>query len=153
VLRSCLIGLIVVISAGLAEAAGAPGGVASAGLEEADRLAQQGQIDQALALYRELSARQPEAATVHARVAGMLLLKQEYAAAVPRFQTAIGLGPEKNAEAFIGLGVAYLHLGRYGPARAALTEARRLKPESAADIDQLLAWLDRRSSDPGSPNR
>jgi Flp pilus assembly protein TadD len=83
----------------------------------------------------------------------MLLLKQEYAEAIRSFQIAIGLDAEDNAEAFIGLGIAYLHLGQYGAARAALTEARRLKPESGSDIDQLLAWLDGRSPGPQADHR
>ncbi len=152
-MRLRLLAFVALSTAGLVQAEGGMETAAGAGLEEADRLARQGEIDGALAVYRELSDSQPDSARVHARTGGMLLLKQDYAEAVRRFQLAIGLDPESSAEAFIGLGIGYLHLGQYGPARAALTEARRLKPESAADLDQLVAWLDGRTSGPEVSHR
>jgi len=144
-MRLCLIAFIAAITSGLLQAQGALSTASASGLEEAERLARAGEIDAALAVYRELSDSQPESAAVHARMGGMLLLKQDYAEAIRRFQIAIGLDADNSAEAFIGLGIAYMHLGQYGAARAALTEARRLKPESASDLDQLMAWLDGRS--------
>ena len=145
-MKTYLLAFIAVIGAGSVQGGGEVAGSTVAGLAQAERLAGQGQIEAALAVYRQLSDREPGSARLHARVGGMLLLKQEYAAAVDSFQTAIGLDPENNAEAFIGLGIAYVHLGHYGPARAALSEARRLKPRMAADLDQLVAWLDGRSA-------
>jgi Flp pilus assembly protein TadD len=141
-MRLYLLAFIAVVSVGPVQAGGSVVGSDTAGLVQAERFAREGKIDQALAIYRELSDREPRSARLHARVGGMLLLKQEYAAAVNRFQTAIGLDPDNDGEAFIGLGIAYVHLGQYGPARAALKEARRLKPQAAADLDQLVAWLD-----------
>lgn len=152
-IKPYLMAFVVLMAVGLAEAGGAMGLAAGARLEQADRLARQGQIDAALTVYRELSDSQPDSARVHARVGGMLLLKQDYADAVRSFQTAIGLDSEHNAEAFIGLGIAYLHQGKYGPARAALAQARRLRPDSAADVDQLMAWLDGRTSGPEGNHR
>jgi len=152
-MRLCLIAFLAAISTGWVQALGAVDTAPATGLEKADRLAREGQVDRALAAYRELSGSQPASARVHARTGGMLLLKQEYAEAIRSFQIAIGLDAENNAEAFIGLGIAYLHLGQYGAARAALTEARRLKPESGSDIDQLLAWLDGRSPGPQADHR
>ena len=137
---------LIVLIAGLAAAAGPLRSASETGLERAERLTREGRVDSALAVYRELSESQPDTAVVHARVGGMLLLKQNYAEAIRSFQIAIGLDPENNGSAFIGLGIAYLHMGQYGAARAALMEARRLKPESAADLEQLVAWLDSRTS-------
>ena len=56
-----------------------------------------------------------------------------------------------NADAFVGMAVAYLHSGDYALARAALEEARRLAPEKGAQIDQVLAYLDRRSGEAIAP--
>lgn len=152
-MRPYLIAFVLAVAAGLAQAGGVVEAASEAGLAEAGRLARDGQIDAALAVYRALSESQPESAAVHARMGGMLLLKQDYAEAVRNFQIAIGLDPENNGEAFVGLGIAYLHLGQYGPARAALTEARRLKPESAADLEQVVAWLDGRTSNSEGSHR
>ena len=138
---------LIVLIAGLAAAAGPLRSASGTELEGAERLTREGRVDSALAVYRELSESQPDSAVVHARLGGMLLLKQNYAEAIRSFQIAIGLEPENSGSAFIGLGIAYLHLGQYGPARAALMEARRLKPESAADLEQLVVWLDSRTAD------
>ncbi|MGD8615288.1 MAG: tetratricopeptide repeat protein [Gammaproteobacteria bacterium] len=144
-MRLYLLAFMAVICVGSAQADGYATGPSELELAQAERLAQQGEIDRALAVYRELSEEAPRSARLHARVGGMLLLKQEYAAAVNRFQTAIGLDLENNGDAFIGLGIAYVHLGQYGPARAALNEARSRKPQAAADLDQLVAWLEGRA--------
>ena len=138
---------LIVLIAGLAAAAGPLRSASGTELEGAERLTREGRVDSALAVYRELSESQPDSAVVHARLGGMLLLKQNYAEAIRSFQIAIGLEPENSGSAFIGLGIAYLHLGQYGPARAALMEARRLNPESAADLEQLVVWLDSRTAD------
>lgn len=147
-MRLCLIVLMALVTSILVPGGGVAGSAVESDLAAADRLAQEGHIDAALAAYRALSNGAPQTARLHARVAGMLLLKQDYAAAIGRFQKAIGLDHANSGEAFIGLGLAYLHLGQYGPARAALGEARRLKPASAPDIDELLAWLDARNTGP-----
>ena len=152
-MRAYLFAFVAGIGAGLVQADAALETALETGVEEADGLAREGHIDSALAAYRALSDRQPDSAVVHTRMGGMLLLKRHYAGAVRSFQVAIGLDPENSGAAFVGLGIAYLHLGQYGPASAALVEARRLRPGSAADLDQLLAWLDGRASAPENSQR
>ena len=148
-MRPYLIAFLAVITAGLVLAQqGVAFTTTENGLEQAERLASAGQLDGALAAYRELSEQQPDSARLHTRMGGMLLLKQDYQQAIRSFQTAIGLDAENGGEAYVGLGIAYIHLGRYGPARAALTEARRLKPGSEADLDRLMVWLDGRTPGP-----
>lgn len=142
-----LLVLLAALGAGLVQAAAPPFGSADAGLAEVDRLAGDGQIDAALQLCGELAQSMPGSAPLHTRLGGLLLLKQDYPAAIRSFQTAIGQAAEGSTGAFIGMGMAYLHLGQYGPARAALEEARRLKPAAAPDLDRVLAWLDSRAVD------
>lgn len=113
-------------------------------LAQADAQAREGQFDKALAGYREVLAQKGESAVVHTRLGGMWLVKQDYRQAVGSFKTAIGLDAGNAGEAFIGLGIAYLHLGQYGLSRAALNEARERKPDAAGDIERLTAWLDGR---------
>jgi cytochrome c-type biogenesis protein CcmH/NrfG len=74
------------------------------------------------------------------------LLAQRYDLAIDQFQQAAAIDAN-NAGAFIGLGVAYLHQGRAGPAKAALTEARRLAPDKAADIDRLIDSIEEAAGD------
>jgi tetratricopeptide (TPR) repeat protein len=144
-----LLVFLAVLGAGPVQGAAPPLSSAATGLAEVDRLAGEGQLDAALDLCGELAQSMPGSAPVHTRLGGLLLLKQDYPAAIRSFQTAIGRDAEGSAGAFIGMGMAYLHLGQYVPARAALQEARRLKPAAASDLDRVLAWLDSRVGDSG----
>ena len=149
-MRTYVVALVaVMLGAGLFQAQGFVDVSSPGELSHAQQLAAEGQVDEALAAYLALSASQPDSAMIHSRIGGMYLLKQDYAASITHFQRAIGLDAEGSSEAFIGLGIAYLHQGNYGPARAALGEARRLKPESTADLDALVSWLDARRSATG----
>lgn len=143
-----LMACLALLAAGWIQAGGMLDTTPETRLGEADRLARAGQVDEALAEYRRLAGTPAEDAALYARMGGMQLMKQDYSGAIESFQTAIGLDGSGNGEAFIGLGIAYLHLGKYGPARAALTEARRIKPEAAADLDHLVVWLDARGANP-----
>ena len=117
-------------------------------LEAGERASQAGNLDEALAAYRQAVADEPGSALAHTRLGGILLLKQQYAGAIGSFKTAIGLDSD-NADAFIGLGIAFLHQGEYGLARAALAEALQRKPSRKQEIDQVLVWLDAREG--GAP--
>lgn len=112
-------------------------------LQQAQARAEAGDIAEATGLYRQAIAAMPDSAEAHAGLGGMLLVSAHYAEAIGQFQKAIGLQAE-NHRAFIGLSVAYLHRGQYGPARAALTEAQRLAPAKAQEIAPIIAWIDRR---------
>ncbi|MGE5320001.1 MAG: tetratricopeptide repeat protein [Hyphomicrobiaceae bacterium] len=112
-------------------------------LELGARQTQTGNLDDALATYRQAVAAEPRSSIAHTRLGGVLLLRQQHGESIGQFKTAIGLDPA-NADAFVGLGMAYLHQGRYPLARAALAEALRLKPSRRQEIDQVLAWLDGR---------
>lgn len=109
-----------------------------------DRYAERGQIAEAIDQYREVLRRDPRSVQAHMKLAGMELLAGHYTESIQLFQASIGLDPS-NAKAFVGLAMAYLHLGQYGAARAALAEAKRLDPVKQPDIDGILVWLDARS--------
>ena len=118
---------------------------AESAFEAGERLAQAGDLDGALAAYQQAVAADPKSAPAQARLGGMFLLKQQYSDAIRTFKTAIALD-SGNADAFVGLGMGYLHLGQYDLARAALTEARARKPEKTQQIDEVIAWIDARES-------
>ena len=75
------------------------------------------------------------------------MLGQRYDNAISQFQQAIGLDAN-NASAFIGMGIAYLHSNRLGAAKAALGEAKRLVPDKANQIDDLINRVEQRSGVP-----
>jgi len=45
------------------------------------------------------------------------------------------------------MGIAYLHSDRLSAAKAALGEARRLDPDKAAQIDDLISRINQRSGE------
>lgn len=113
----------------------------------AQQKAEAGDIRGALEVYAQLAELQPGSSEVFARLGGMQLLDQRYAAAVQSFQRAISLGGV-STRSFIGLGMAYLHMGQLGPARAAFVEARSRGPANPGEIDKVIAWIDGRNSTP-----
>ena len=118
---------------------------AETALEAGERLAAAGDLGGALAASREAVEQEPTSAVAQTRLGGLQLLTQHYSDAIRSFKTAIGLDAA-NADAFVGLGMSYLHLGQYDLARAALTEARARKPEKTQQIDEVIAWIDARES-------
>jgi hypothetical protein len=78
----------------------------------------------------------------------MQLLDQRYSDAVKSFQRAISLGGQ-GTRSFIGMGMAYLHMGQMGPARGAFVEAKARGTGDSKDIDHIIAWIDQRNS--GTP--
>lgn len=131
------------VGVGMAETAGAG---RAATLADGERLATAGDLRGALAVYRDLATADPTSAEAFARLGGMQLLDQRYREAISSFQRAITLGDD-GARPFVGLGMAYLHIGMLGPARAALVEART-RSASTADVDSLIAWIDARDPAP-----
>jgi tetratricopeptide (TPR) repeat protein len=116
---------------------------ASGTLADGQQKAAAGDIEGALTIYRELTESQPESYEAFAHLGGMQLLDQRYSDAVESFQRAISLGDD-GTRSFIGMGMAYLHMGQLGPARAAFVEARDRGTENSADVDGIISWIDSR---------
>lgn len=114
-------------------------------LEDGQAKAAAGDIKGALAVFETMTREQPDSAEAFAHLGGMQLLDQRYRDAVRSFQQAVSLGAE-DARAFIGMGMAYLHLGELGPARAALVEAQNRGTARPAEIAELIAWIDQRGA-------
>jgi tetratricopeptide (TPR) repeat protein len=113
-------------------------------LEQSYQQSSAGDLDAALNTLQEAVEKAPDSSLVHTRLGGVRVLRQEYDAGIKHFQRAIMLD-QRNAVAFIGMAVAYLHLGQYSLARAALDEAGRLDPSKQAQIDRVLSWIDQRT--------
>ena len=116
--------------------------------EAARANAASGDIQGALQIYQDLTRQHPESAEAFAHLGGMQLLDQRYQDAVRSFQQAVTLGDE-TARSFIGMGMAYLHLGQLGPARAAFVEAQQRGSDRPDDIADIIAWIDARDPTQG----
>lgn len=127
----------------LAVSAGA-GGAQEELLRQGERQLGEGRIAEALATLQRAVEQDPGSSLAFTRLGGAQVLDQQYAAGIDSFKRAIALDAE-NADAFIGMAIAYIHSARYSLARAALMEARELDPAKEGDIDKLIAWLDQRA--------
>ncbi|MGB5736944.1 MAG: tetratricopeptide repeat protein [Thiohalocapsa sp.] len=108
---------------------------------------QNNDIDGAIATLTKAIEQEPNSSLAHTRLGGAYLLGQRYDNAIGQFQQAIGLDAN-NASAFIGMGIAYLHSNRLGAAKAALGEGKRLAPDTANQIDDLINRVEQRSGVP-----
>ena len=104
-----------------------------------------GEIDAGLARFRQAAEQDPESVLARTRIGGALMLEQEYTQAIEAFRSAIALDGE-TAPAFVGMAIAYLHLGDYSLARASLQEARRIDPSKGEKIDEILGWIEQREA-------
>ena len=104
-----------------------------------------GQIDAALTDLRQAVAVDAASSLAQTRLGGALLLHQDYGQAIDAFRVAISLSAN-NADAFIGMAIAYLHGGDYALARASLEEAGRIDPAKRVKIAELIAAIDQRET-------
>jgi len=110
----------------------------------------EGRVDEAIATLSNAVAADPKSSQAYTRLGGARLVKQEFSAAIGDFRSALAADPN-NADAFIGMALAYLHSADYALARAALGEARRLAPDKAPKIDEVLTYMDQREGSAGLP--
>ena len=110
----------------------------------------EGKADEAIATLEQAVAVDPKSSQAYTRLGGARLVKQEFSAAIGDFRSALAADPS-NADAFIGMALAYLHGADYALARAALGEARRLAPDKAAKIDEVLTYMDQREAGVAPP--
>ena len=107
-----------------------------------------GQIEEAIVTLQQAVAVDPGSSLAYTRLGGAQILHQEYEAGIASFKQAISLDG-KNADAFVGMAVAYLHTSRFALARAALEEAKGIDPAKQVKVDELIAWIDERTMKDG----
>jgi Tfp pilus assembly protein PilF len=105
------------------------------------------QLEQAEQTLQSAINKAPDSSLAYTRLGGVRVLRQQYSAGIQDFQQAIMLD-QHNATAFVGLAVAYLHMGQQGLAKAALQEAVRLDPSKKPEVDKVLAWIEQRNITP-----
>ena len=112
-------------------------------LEQGQQQLDAGDLDQALTSFQLVVEHDPQSTIGYTRLGGVQILRQEYRSGIQSFQTAVLLD-QNNSDAFVGMALAYIHLGQYSLARASLQEAQRVGPDRKAEIDKVLAWIDQR---------
>lgn len=114
-------------------------------MEKGQQQLDAGELEQALLTFQQVVVEDPTSSVGYTRLGGVRLLRQEYRAGVESFQRAITLD-QQNAEAFVGMALAYLHLGQYQLARESLKQAQLLDPAKTEEIERVMAWIDQRST-------
>ena len=112
-------------------------------LEQADLAWSKDDLEGAEKLFLEAVANATDGEPA-LRLGGFYLGQNRLAEAVERFQEAITVGlpgEPMQARAFVGMGIAYLHLGQRALARAALEEALRVDPSREEQVRALLDEL------------
>jgi len=112
-------------------------------LQRGETLLNEGKLPEALEILQQAVVADPNSSRAFQRLGGAQFMSQDYAGSILSFQRAIRLDAN-NAEAFIGMGMAYLHSCRYGLARSALEEAKHIDPAKQPKIDEIITWLDQR---------
>ncbi len=109
----------------------------------------EGRVADALSTLEQAVAADPKSSLAYTRLGGAQLLHQDHASAIGSFRQAIMLDGN-NADAFVGMAMAYLHGGDYALARAALEEAKRIDPAKQAKIDEVIAYINGREASGGA---
>ncbi|MBO0615314.1 tetratricopeptide repeat protein [Thiothrix fructosivorans] len=111
-------------------------------MAEAEKASVGGDWEKATTLYRQAVEKDPNSSLALSRLAGSLMASQKYGESISVFQQAIGKD-QKNASAFIGMGISYLHLGRYNATQAAFAEAKKLQPDKK-ELDEVITWVEKK---------
>jgi len=131
--------LIAVLGAGCVIAAHAE---SAAGLvAKGDKHWAESRFEPAQQSFEAAVAAEPRSAETLLRLAGFQLSRQQLEAGIASYKRVIGLDG-KNARAWMGLGIAYLHTGRRELAKAAFDEAVRIDPRKQEKLGPLIAKLD-----------
>jgi tetratricopeptide (TPR) repeat protein len=132
-----LLAALLLAGCGFAAQAGA---AADSLLAQADKHWAEGRLEPAQKAFEAAVAAEPAATEPRLRLAGFQLSRQQMAAAIANYQRVLGADP-KNAKAWMGIGLAYLHTGKQELALAAFDEAIRYEPRYAEKVKPLIAKL------------
>ena len=118
---------------------------ASQSIANAEQFWAEGKLDEAQKELEAAASAKPESAEVLLRLAGFQLSRQMMTDCITNYKKVISLEP-KNSKAWIGLGMAYLHISNPGLAKAALEEAVRVDPARKEKLQPVINKLSEKSA-------
>jgi tetratricopeptide (TPR) repeat protein len=113
------------------------------GVARGHALWQAGDLVGAEAAFRQAADADPAAVAPRMKLAGLLVGSQRYREGVEQFQDVLAIDPD-NANAFVGMAIGYLHMGKAPLAAAALREALARDPANGAGVRALLDRVEAR---------
>jgi tetratricopeptide (TPR) repeat protein len=95
-------------------------------LKQGETLLNEGKLPEAFAALQQAVVAEPNSSRAFQRLGGAQLMSQDYAGSIQSFQRAISLDAN-NADAFVGMAMAYIHGGPLwpGPLRPGRGQAHR----------------------------
>ena len=105
-------------------------------LAQGNKLWKEGKVEEARKSFEQAVSANPGSIDAHMKLGGLLLYDHNYTAAIGVYQQTISLDA-KNAKAWIGLGVAYLHTGKRELSKAAFDEAVLADPSRKEQLAGL----------------
>lgn len=99
-----------------------------------------GKLDLAQKAFQDAVKADPKSLPALMKLGGLQLSRQEFKACIDTYQRAIGMD-SKNTKAWLGLGFAYLHLGKDDLSMAAFNEAVRADPSVKDKLAPVMAKL------------
>jgi Tfp pilus assembly protein PilF len=116
-------------------------GTTKATIEQGNRLWEGGKLEEAQKRFEEAVKADPKSIDALMKLAGIQLTRLNYSAANLTYRDVLAIDP-KNAKAWMGMGMCYLHSGSREMARAAFEEALRADPSRKQQLEPVLAELD-----------
>lgn len=124
---------------------GAIAQTANQSIANAEQFWAEGKLDEAQKAFEAAASAKPESAEVLLRLAGFQLSRQMMTDCITNYKKVISLEPN-NSKAWIGLGMAYLHISNPGLAKAALEEAVRVDPARKEKLQPVINKLSEKSA-------
>jgi Tfp pilus assembly protein PilF len=131
----------VTLAAHAAGAATATTTTATASIEQGDRLWAANKLEEAQLRFQEAVKSDPNSVDAKMKLAGIQITLLNYSGAIMTYRDALTID-SKNARAWMGMGMCYLHSGSREMARGAFEEALRADPSRKQQIEPVLAELD-----------
>lgn len=137
ILGTLFVGLLGVPTSFAATDEGSPSKTPETAIQDGNDHWAAGELEAAAADYRRAVELDPQAAPAKRKLGGVYLARHELTEAIEQFKAAIGLDPQ-DAGSFIGLGLAFVHQGKWGLAHAALSQAVEADPTRYEAVEPLM---------------
>lgn len=119
----------------------AAGAATATAIEQGNRLWEENKLEEAQKRFEEAVKADPKSIDALMKLAGIQMTRLNYSAANLTYRDVLTIDP-KNARAWMGMGMCYLHSGSREMARAAFEEALRAEPSRKEQLEPVLAELD-----------
>ena len=138
---NCLRPALIILSACCLTVGAQAAATATTAIEQGNRLWEEGKLEEAQVRFEEAVKADSKSIDAKMKLAGIQLTRLSYSGAILTYRDVLAIDP-KNAKAWMGMGMCYLHSGSREMARSAFEEALRADPSRKQQLEPVLAELD-----------